>query len=87
MPINKFNVGYGGGTIKHEFLRIKDGVTTFELVSDMTNGAEEISSSRPCSGSARSTASICAQRATINHGRISPKRRALALCGTRSSEG
>jgi hypothetical protein len=45
MPTSEFNVGYGEGTIKHEFFRIKDGVTTFEcreLVSAMTNGAEEI---------------------------------------------
>jgi hypothetical protein len=30
MAIKKYNVGIGEGVIKHEFVRVKDGVTTFE---------------------------------------------------------
>src|ERR1700741_863829 len=45
MSINKYKVGMGEGVIKHEFVRVKEGVTTFEcreLISREANGAENI---------------------------------------------
>src|ERR1700732_3977059 len=45
MKIKKYKVGIGEGVIKHEFVRVKDGVTTFEcreLISSEANGSEKI---------------------------------------------
>lgn len=45
MTIKKYQVGLGEGVIKHEFVHVKDGVTTFEcreLISRDANGSEKI---------------------------------------------
>ena len=45
MAIKKYKVGMGEGVIKHEFVKVKDGMTTFEcreLISHEANGSEKI---------------------------------------------
>jgi hypothetical protein len=45
MNITKYKVGMGEGVIKHEFVHVKGGVTTFEcreLISREANGSEKI---------------------------------------------
>jgi quercetin dioxygenase-like cupin family protein len=45
MGIRKHKVGLGEGVIKHEFVRVRDGITTFEcreLISREANGSQNI---------------------------------------------